>query len=182
MANPQQVASMMARIIEGQARSARAGRLAEDGTAWFSGQVASVSDDTAQVRLSPGADPVPVGLLPQGPALRLVPAVGADCIGTELPGGVAVIVWASEWQALELQAGAIELNGGAHGGLVQVAPLVQRLNQMDAALNALRTAFNAHTHAVVAVGSPTGPAVPLDSGASTPTTRQDLENTKIKHG
>ena len=72
----------------------------------------------------------------------------------------------------------IWLRGQQYGGLVKVSDLVDKLNNLEDKVNSIVTAYNSHTHA-----STGAPAVPLVTGSPlTPTTINDLENSKVKHG
>lgn len=61
----------------------------------------------------------------------------------------------------------ILLNGENHGGLVKVDALIQRLNNIE-------NKFNLHTHS--------GNNTPTQTIVTPLTTRNQLENTKVKHG
>lgn len=76
----------------------------------------------------------------------------------------------------------IILMGGDLGGLVMLLPLLTKLNNLENLVNDLITKFNAHTHNVTAVGSPTGPNLLPESDTLTPTERDDLENLNITQG
>ena len=80
-----------------------------------------------------------------------------------------------------ITAEGIEFNGGSLGGMVKVEALVSKINALESDLNTLKTAFNSWI------------VVPSDGGAAlktiaatwsgqtiTATTRQDLENDKVK--
>ena len=81
-----------------------------------------------------------------------------------------------------LKDGNIGLNDGSFKGLVKGGALTQKLNNLENKVNELISNFNAHTHGVVAVGSPTSPTTTPISGTLTPTTEADIENNKITHG
>jgi hypothetical protein len=77
----------------------------------------------------------------------------------------------------------IYLNGNDYGGLVQVQPLVDKLNNLENKVNSLITFTQTHTHSGVTVGSGvTGTASPPVTGDLTTTQKNDLENTTVLHG
>jgi len=76
----------------------------------------------------------------------------------------------------------IQLNGLDKDGLVIVADLVTKLNNLENLINTHLIAYNLHTHAGVTVGmGVTGITTP-DTQTLTPTIQADLENTTVKHG
>jgi len=81
-----------------------------------------------------------------------------------------------------LNNGNITLNDGSLNGLVKGGALTQKLNNLENKVNDLISNFNAHTHGVVAVGSPTSPTTSTIAGTLTPTIEADIENNKITHG
>lgn len=79
--------------------------------------------------------------------------------------------------------GNVVINGGALGGVTKIDVLVSKINAIEADLNTLKAAFSAWV------------IVPADGGAAlktiaaawyaqtiTPSTKAQLENTKVKHG
>ncbi|CAB4126255.1 hypothetical protein UFOVP153_58 [uncultured Caudovirales phage] len=81
-----------------------------------------------------------------------------------------------------LPDGSITLNDGTDGGLVKGDPLVEKLNNLENKVNELITTFNAHTHNVISIGSPTATAIPTISGELTPTKATDIESESIRYG
>ena len=82
------------------------------------------------------------------------------------------------------QVDFIYLNGNDYGGLVQVQPLVDKLNNLENLINDLATKYNSHTH-VLTLSSGTGTAaqtVSLETTTLTNTQKADLENTTVLHG
>lgn len=78
----------------------------------------------------------------------------------------------------------IILRGGQFDGLVKVADLVTKLNNLENKVNDLVSKFNTHTH-ILTLSAGTGTAAPtttLVTGTLTPTQQTDLENTNITHG
>jgi hypothetical protein len=88
--------------------------------------------------------------------------------------GTAVIVGSLSGDLTQLvvlavdQIESITINGGKLGGLINIEPLTQKIND-------LVRAFNSHTHQ--GFHGPTGP--PLKTAQ--PLNRNDYEDTKIKH-
>lgn len=79
---------------------------------------------------------------------------------------------------------AIKLLDGSLGGLVEVANLTTKLNNLENLVNDLISKYNIHTH-ILTLSSGTGTAAPtvsLETGTLTPTVRGDIENTHITHG
>lgn len=73
----------------------------------------------------------------------------------------------------------IEFNDGNNYGLVKVAELTQKLNNIETYVKALAAQFNSHTHPVsgAATGSPVAPF----TNQLQNTQQSDIENTKINH-
>ena len=80
--------------------------------------------------------------------------------------------------------GKTTFNDGSFGGMVQVANLTAKLNNIENLVNDLSGKFNSHTHAL-ALTSGTGTSAPTATGETTilqNTQRVDIENTTILHG
>lgn len=78
----------------------------------------------------------------------------------------------------------IMLNDGSYGGLVEIIPLVTKLNNLENLVNDLIQKFNTHTH-ILALSAGTGTAAATTSTEPTvltPTVKSNLENTLITHG
>lgn len=78
----------------------------------------------------------------------------------------------------------IQLNGDNYDGLPQIQVMVDKYNNLENKVNAIISAYNAHTH-VTSCGAGAGSASPTPSlvvGTLTPTTQIELENTTVKHG
>jgi len=80
-------------------------------------------------------------------------------------------------QSFSIKDGATQFNDGSFGGLVQVANLTKKMNNIESLLNSLIGLYNGHTHA--SNGTPT---VSLETNTLTPTQRSDIENTNVTHG
>ena len=95
------------------------------------------------------------------------------------------ILWVGGGSAIQIDSNGIKLNGDAFDGLVKVAKLTEKLNDIENLLNDLITKYNAHTHPYVNVAAPatTSPTTSLETGTIAPITSQsDIENAKVKHG
>ena len=80
--------------------------------------------------------------------------------------------------------GKSTFNDGSYGGMVQVANLVTKLNNLENVVNDFVTKFNSHTHAL-ALSSGTGTSAPTVTPEPTvlvATQRADIENTTVVHG
>lgn len=113
-------------------------------------------------------------------------------------GSVVLITWISKQDAfislygdinaIEIKANTtITFNGGELGGLPITGALVEKINQLENALNSLITLYNSHIHvttATVGVGPAVGVIAPTTSTSSDNivplTTDADLENDQIK--
>lgn len=81
-------------------------------------------------------------------------------------------------KSLLVKDAAVELNGGAIGGMVVVDKLLVKLNAVEQLLNQVLLAFNTHTHIVAGVPS----AIPNNPITSTPvaiTSATDIENKEV---
>lgn len=81
-----------------------------------------------------------------------------------------------------LNDGSVTLNDGSFNGLIKGGALTEKLNNLENKVNELISNFNAHTHEVVSVGSPTSAPLSPITGNLTPTIESDIENDKITHG
>ena len=88
---------------------------------------------------------------------------------------------------LRLTPAGLALDGDSFGGLIKVEPLVAKLNALEKEINALKAKFAAWSP----VGGDGGAALKTILSATPPiwttppmatTTREDIENTKVKHG
>ncbi len=101
--------------------------------------------------------------------LLITPQVGSPVILGSLSGDLADLV------VLQVDhAASVTVNGGALGGLINIAQLTDKLN-------ALVNAFNAHTHNVT-VSHPGGTFTTLTPGSSADTfNKDDYEDTTVTH-
>jgi hypothetical protein len=82
--------------------------------------------------------------------------------------------------SISIKDGLTQLNDGSFGGLVKVAALTTKINNLENLLNNFITLYNAHFHPVA--GSTTTPTVSIETGVITLTQRAEIENITIKHG
>lgn len=108
--------------------------------------------------------------------LLMVPRVGSPVIVGSLSGDLSALV-VLQMDAVE----RIEINGGRLGGLINIEPLVDKIN-------AISEAFNAHTHTIptggVVVSSNVNPApisVPAPGKKIQNLRREDIEDDTVKH-
>jgi hypothetical protein len=82
--------------------------------------------------------------------------------------------------AVDIKEDTVILNDGSFGGLVKVADLVTKLNNLENLVNDLIKTYNLHTHAV----SGSNTLIPLlpETGSLIPTIQDELENKKVTHG
>ena len=108
--------------------------------------------------------------------LLVVPKVGSAVVVGSLSGDLSELV-----VLVVDEVERIEINGGKLGGLVNIEPLVNGLNDLVAA-------FNDHTHtiptgAVICGGNPNASpvSVPKTTGRATKFDRDELEDETVKH-
>jgi len=89
----------------------------------------------------------------------------------------------SAYVSMVSKVSEIQLNGTNYGGLIRVAELTEKLNNLENAFNQHLSLYNLHTHAGVTSGiSSTSPVVVPDTQTLTPTIDTELENTTVLHG
>lgn len=89
----------------------------------------------------------------------------------------------SAYVSMVSKVSEIQLNGTNYGGLVVVAELTEKLNNLENAFNQHLTIYNVHTHAGVTSGSSTtSPVIVPDTQSLIPTIETDLENLTVLHG
>lgn len=120
------------------------------------------------------------------PNVRLQSNSGNGIILTPADGSVVVIGKLIEPDYCVLLYSSlvnIQMLDGSYGGLVEVANLTSKLNNLENKVNNIISVFNTHVHTGVVTGSGSSATTPtLISGTLTPTNRGDIENTKITHG
>lgn len=113
-------------------------------------------------------------------SLVIIPKVGASIIVGYINDSEAYLIRCKEADKIHIK-GDVIFNGGENDGMVKINNVVEKLNNLENTLNTfMNTTFNAHTHLVGSLGSPTAPPVPLNTSSVTPTIKTDLENIKIK--
>ena len=83
---------------------------------------------------------------------------------------------------LSVKDGLMQFNDGSLGGMVKVAALTAKLNNLENIVNDLVAKYNTHTH-ILTLTSGTGTAAPTvteETGTLTPTEQSDIENTAVK--
>lgn len=81
-----------------------------------------------------------------------------------------------------LNAESTEIHHGENGGVINISELTQKLNQLVNEVNALRTAFNTHTHQGVTTGSDTtAPTVTQVTKPISQFNKKDYEDESFLH-
>ena len=126
--------------------------------------------------------------------MLITPTVGSTVIIESAPNiepyvsmfsGIDKVFQVAGGSTYQIDSDGIKLNGENFDGLVKVAKLTEKLNNIEDLLNDLITKYNAHTHPYVNVAAPatTSPTTSLETGTIAPITSQsDIENTTVKHG
>lgn len=107
----------------------------------------------------------------------IIPAIESQVTVISLGQGDSQII---QYSALQ----SMQLNGLIYGGLVQITPLVAKLNALEVAFNDLLLAFNTHTHGGVTTGTSLT-AIPTTIDPDPPlvlTVQPELENITVSHG
>lgn len=93
------------------------------------------------------------------------------------------IVWITGGSKITVKDGLIQFNDGSYGGMVEVANLTTKLNNLEKLVNDFITKYNTHTHTGVQTGGGTSAVTTApETGSLTPTQQSDIENTKVTHG
>lgn len=134
--------------------------------------VVELADETeiADVRLKAAIDEVKDGIV-QIPVVGSTVLVGS--IGNKV--GVRAVIMVSEVEETLF-------DGGENGGLIRIAELVEKLNNLENKVNDIVSKFNSHVHTGVSTGGGSSGTTPTTvSGTLTTTQQSDLENEKVKH-
>lgn len=87
-----------------------------------------------------------------------------------------------EGVTLTIIDGVITVNGGELGGLIAIADLTTKINDLVGTVDAILNDYAAHTHPTAAVGAPSPPTVPVVIPAPAQFAQGDYENEDILHG
>ena len=164
--------------------------------AWiFVAEVASVEDDTTcTIRIGSGLELKDVRLRAvvndEQTGILVTPTVGSHVLIADFSGGNLTDLAVLQYS----QVDKITLNNGDHKGLVNIEDLTGKLNDLVDKVNALRQAFNTHTHSCslsvtgsAAAGAVTGTAT---GNSQTPSkqaqqaskfNKDDYEDTAVLH-
>lgn len=106
----------------------------------------------------------------------VVPVVGSNVLVSFLNKNAAYVAMCSE-------VDYVHLRGDGLGGLIKVADLVIKLNNIETAFTNHLNKYNSHIHSGVQTGAGSS-AVPaaLDTQQIEQTKRDHIENTKVNHG
>lgn len=102
--------------------------------------------------------------------------------------GICMINEVEGFVALHGQIDSIQFGDGSFDGLIKIADLVTKLNNLENIVTSLVTNFNAHVHITTAtIGAGPTPGVisattSTESGSITNTVKADIENPNITHG
>lgn len=121
------------------------------------------------------------------PDVRLVAGAGNGIIFFPRVGSIVLVQPFAKDQtaylAMVSQLDKIQMLDGSFGGLVEVANLTTKLNNLENKVNSIISTFNTHVHSGVQTGAGSSAVSPTQvSGTLTPTNRGDIENTYITHG
>lgn len=124
--------------------------------------------------------------------LQIIPAVDSDVLLITSTFNQSYIIQYSDVDKYYLQVGdseltinndgTMQLNDGSYNGLVKVAELTQKLNDIEYLVNEFIGIYNAHTHTIVPIGVDTDPPSVPETNTLTPTQQEDIENPDITHG
>jgi hypothetical protein len=115
--------------------------------------------------------------------ILLLPTVGSTVIVAFTSRMTAFLLMTSDVDKVIIQAAnLVQFNDGTMGGLVQVAALTTKLNNIENMLNDLATKFNIHTHVVAAAPGTSAIPIPLETMTLVNTIRANIENTLVTHG
>lgn len=130
-------------------------------------------------------DPDVCGLVtPKGTKILVNDRTGEIYIGakTQLAisaDGPGIVISA---RRIMLNAESTEIHHGENGGVINISELTQKLNQLVNEVNALRTAFNTHTHQGVTTGSDTtAPTVTQVTKPISQFNKKDYEDESFLH-
>lgn len=119
--------------------------------------------------------------------VRLIPKVGSVVFAAIVNDDIrfTYIAQYADLEKVRIQADTlIELNDGSNGGLINIADMVTKMNNLENKQNVILALLKTHVHLGVTVGAgASGPSTAFTTEAAlTPTVQSDLENTKVTHG
>lgn len=152
--------------------------------------VATRTCDCTEITGQAGVDIPNVQIQPEVcDGILLIPAIGSTVLVTysrynppfvSMFSDVDRILLIGGNTGIDLDGDTVTINDGSFGGLVKVAELVTKLNNLENLVNDLITKYNVHVHPVS--GASTLIPTIIETGIITPTVQEDLENQKVKHG
>ena len=83
---------------------------------------------------------------------------------------------------LVVEDGVVTLNGGELGGLIAIADLTTKINDLVSTVNSLLSEYRLHMHPTAATGPPSPPTPTSMTPDAATFTEGDYENEEIKHG
>ena len=114
--------------------------------------------------------------------LAMIPAEGSFVVVTFLNPLTGFVSICSDLDRVEIDCEDVVFNKGTNEGLVIVGALVDKINQLEEKVNQLQSDYKTHVHTDPISGTTGKLLVPFTGTPIAPTTtKQDIENTKIKH-
>lgn len=119
----------------------------------------------------------------------LIPKEGSNIVVSFFDSSLGFVSLTSELNKIIWDVDLTQINGGKNGGLINIQPLIDKINQLENALNSHIIIFNSHIHittATVAATPTPGLIAPTTPGDTTNTIapitlKSDLEDTKFTH-
>lgn len=112
----------------------------------------------------------------------VVPVVGSTVLVYNNQNLQPVVIGTSDIDKVYMNASLFQFNGGTNSGLVNIVPLVEKINAIENLLNELIGKYNLHTHTGVQTGGGvSGVTTSTESTTLTPTQKSDIEDTKVTH-
>lgn len=155
-----------------------AGTFSQQAVTFTTGEVDSVNvaTRTCVVLVDNGVELTCKLMAQVGDGVLLIPSVGSTVL-------VAYSTYNNAYVVCYSDLDTIWLKGDEYGGLVRVAELTTKLNNLENKVNALLASYNTHVHTGVTTGpGSSGPTPSQVSGTLTPTTATEISNPNVKHG
>lgn len=160
------------------------------GMMFVMGMVESVGEETCSVKIADRIviNDVRLNASADGNAdnILIKPTVGSMVLMADLSGGELrslVIVSFSELESMTVKfEGDVVINGGENEGLVKIVELTEKLNAIENDINSLKQVFSSWAP-IVYDGGASLKAAATSWAAQTlkKTSKEDIENSKIKH-